>query len=211
VPVLNEHDEEAMTMFDKLKKIADQAKEKAGPLAEQAAHRATELAADAREKAGPLAEQAKGRATEMASKAAPAVSQGVGKAAGSIDKATKGRFTEHIDKVHGVVNDTAQKVSKAGSGNPAGPGAATTVPGAEAAPVVDAAGASGTPISQPVGGAADGMPVESLGVPAEGFGVPADSLGVPSGGLDIPAEPVSQHPTEAEKLSKAAEDPQLGL
>jgi hypothetical protein len=202
-----------MTMFDKLKKIADQAKEKAGPLAEQAAHRATELAAEAREKAGPLAEQAKGRATEMASKAAPAVSQGVGKAAGSIDKATGGRYTEHIDKVHGVVKDTAQKVSKAGAGNsdssPASSPAGTAPGVAQPAPVVDATGAAGAQIDEPVAA----VPVESLGVPAEGFGVPADSLGVPAEGLDVPAAPVEghPHPTDAEKLSKAADDPQLGL
>jgi vacuolar-type H+-ATPase subunit H len=97
-------------MLDKLKKMADQAKEKAGPLAEQAKERATVLAAEAKEKAGPLAEQAKGRATELAGKAAPAVSQGIDKAAGSLDKATTRRYTGHIDKVQGVVHDTAQKV-----------------------------------------------------------------------------------------------------
>ncbi len=97
-------------MLDKLKKIADQAKEKAGPLAEQAKERATVLAAEAREKAGPLAEQAKERATELAGKAAPAVSQGIDKAADSLDKATKGRYSGQIDKVQGVVHDTAQKV-----------------------------------------------------------------------------------------------------
>ena len=75
-------------MFDKLKKIADQAKEKAAPLAGQATQKAAELAAEAKEKAGPLAEQAKERATELAGKAAPAVSQGVDKAAGGLDKAT---------------------------------------------------------------------------------------------------------------------------
>ncbi len=82
-------------MLDKLKKFADQAKEKAGP----------------------LAEQAKERATELAGKAAPAVSQGIDKAAGSLDKATKGRYSGHIDKVQGVVHDTAQKVGdKAAAG-----------------------------------------------------------------------------------------------
>ena len=97
-------------MLDKLKKIADQAKEKAGPLAEQAKERATVLAAEAKEKAGPLAEQAKERATELAGKAAPAVAQGIDKAADSLDKATKGRYSGQIDKVQGVVHDTAQKV-----------------------------------------------------------------------------------------------------
>ena len=73
-------------MFDKLKKLADQAKEKATPMVGQAAQKAAELAAEAKEKAGPLAEQAKERATELAAKAAPAVSQGVDKAAGSLVK-----------------------------------------------------------------------------------------------------------------------------
>ena len=92
-------------MLDKLKKIADQAKEKAGPMAQQA-----------KEKAGPMAGQAKEKATELASKAAPAVSQGVDKAAGSLDKATKGRYTEKIDKVQGVVHQTAQKVGEKSAG-----------------------------------------------------------------------------------------------
>jgi MT0933-like antitoxin protein len=110
-------------MLEKLKKIADQAKVKAGPMAEQAKEKATVLAAEAKVKAAPMAEQAKERATELASKAAPAVSQGVGKAAGSLDKATKGRYTEHIDKVQGVVHQTAQKVGDkaAGTGTVAPP------------------------------------------------------------------------------------------
>jgi MT0933-like antitoxin protein len=98
-------------MLDKLKKFADQAKEKATPLAEQAAHRAAELATEAREKAGPLAEQARERAAELATKAAPAVSQGVDKAAERIDKATGGRYTSHLDKVQGVVHERASKVA----------------------------------------------------------------------------------------------------
>lgn len=101
-------------MLDKLKKLAEQAKEKAGPMAEQAAHKANELAAEAKVKAGPLAEQAKGRATEFAVKAAPAVSQGIDKATGSIDKATSGRFTEHLTKVQTAAHGTADKVSAAG-------------------------------------------------------------------------------------------------
>lgn len=109
-------------MLDKLKKIADQAKEKAGPLAEQAKERATVLAAEAKEKAGPLAEQAKERATELAGKAAPAVAQGIDKAADSLDKATKGRYSGQIDKVQEVVHDTAQKVGdKAAPAEPASP------------------------------------------------------------------------------------------
>ena len=108
-------------MLEKLKKIADQAKEKAGPLAEQAKERATVLAAEAREKAGPLAEQAKERATELAGKAAPAVAQGIDKAADSLDKATKGRYSGQIDKVQGVVHDTAQKVGDKASGTVAPP------------------------------------------------------------------------------------------
>ncbi len=111
-------------MLDKLKKIAEQAKEKAGPLAEQAKERATELAAEAKEKAGPLAEQAKERATELAGKAAPAVAQGVDKAADSLDKATKGRYSGQIDKVQGVVHDTAQKVEDKAAGAAGTPGAA---------------------------------------------------------------------------------------
>lgn len=108
-------------MLEKLKKLADQAKVKAGPLAEQAKEKATVLAAEAKEKAGPLAEQAKEKATELAGKAAPAVSQGVDKAADSLDKATKGRYSGQIDKVQGVVHDTAQKVGDkaAASGAPA--------------------------------------------------------------------------------------------
>ena len=105
-------------MFDKLKKLADQAKEKAGPLAEQAGKRANELAAEAKEKAGPLAEQAKTRATELAGKAAPAVSQGVDKAADSLDKATKGKYSGHIDKAQGVVHDTANKVADRSAATP---------------------------------------------------------------------------------------------
>lgn len=110
-------------MFDKLKKLADQAKEKATPLAGQAAQKAAELAAEAKEKAGPLAEQAKERATELAAKAAPAVSQGVDKAAGSIDKATGGRFTPQLDKVQDVVQNTASKVADKSAGDgPTGAG-----------------------------------------------------------------------------------------
>jgi hypothetical protein len=108
-------------MFDKLKKLADQAKEKATPLAGQAAQKAAELAAEAKEKAGPLAEQAKERATELAAKAAPAVSQGVDKAAGSLDKATGGRFTGPLDKVQDVVHETASKVADKTAGDPPAP------------------------------------------------------------------------------------------
>jgi hypothetical protein len=85
-------------MLEKLKKFADQAKEKAGP----------------------MAEQAKEKATELAGKAAPAVSQGIDKAAESIDKATKGRYTEQLDKVQGVVHQTAQKVGDKAAGTGTG-------------------------------------------------------------------------------------------
>jgi len=137
-----EHHEEAIAMLEKLKKIADQAKVKAGPLAEQAKEKATVLAAEAREKAGPLAEQAKEKATELAGKAAPAVSQGVDKAADSLDKATKGRYSGQIDKVQGVVHDTAQKVGDkaAASTHPEGtashPGEADAVLVDPVAPVI---------------------------------------------------------------------------
>jgi vacuolar-type H+-ATPase subunit H len=119
-------------MFDKLKKLADQAKEKATPLAGQAAQKAAELAAEAKEKAGPLAEQAKERATELAAKAAPAVSQGVDKAAGSLDKATGGRFTDKLDKVQGVVHETATKVADKGTGDKSGDPTAHTASAAAA-------------------------------------------------------------------------------
>lgn len=113
-------------MLEKLKKIADQAMEKAGPMAEQAKERAAVLAAEAKVKAGPMAEQAKERATELAGKAAPAVSQGIDKAAGSLDKATKGKYSGQIDKVQGVVHHTAQKVGDkaAGTGTATGTGTA---------------------------------------------------------------------------------------
>jgi len=121
-------------MLDKLKKFADQAKEKATPLAEQAAHRAAELATEARVKAGPLAEQAKERAVDLAGKAAPAVSQGVDKAAERIDKATGGRYSSHLDKVQGVVHETASKVaaSAPGSQPPTTPTTVADQPAAEA-------------------------------------------------------------------------------
>lgn len=124
-------------MLDKLKKLAEQAKEKAGPLAEQAAHKANELAAEAKEKAGPLAEQAKGRATELAGKAAPAVSQGIDKATGSIDKATSGRFTEHLNKVQTAAHGTAEKVSAAAQ--PAATDPVTVTPADGEAPLSDPA------------------------------------------------------------------------
>ncbi|HEX8303587.1 MAG TPA: antitoxin [Jatrophihabitans sp.] len=112
-------------MLDKLKKMADQAKEKAGPMAQQA-----------KEKAGPMAEQAKEKAAELATKAAPAVSQGVGKAAGSLDKATKGRYTDKIDKVQGVVHQTAQKVGDRNTGTVAPPVTPVTDVGQPAAVVI---------------------------------------------------------------------------
>ena len=115
-------------MLEKLKKLADQAKEKAGPMAEQAKERATVLAAEAKEKAGPMAEQAKERATELASKAAPAVTQGLDKAADSLDKATKGRYTEKIDKVQGVVHQTAQKVGDKAAGTGTGTDSPSATP-----------------------------------------------------------------------------------
>ena len=68
--------------------------------------------ADAKEKAGPLAEQAKEKATELASKAAPAVSHGVDKAADSIDKATDGRFADKLDMVQEKVHTAADKVAQ---------------------------------------------------------------------------------------------------
>ena len=101
-----------MAMFDKLKKLADQAKEKAGPLAEQAAQKASELAAEAKEKAGPLAEQAKEKASDLASKAAPAVAQGVDKAADGIDKATEGPL--HRPAGQGPGRDPQTAASKVG-------------------------------------------------------------------------------------------------
>ena len=122
-------------MLEKLKKLADQAKEKAGPMAEQAMERATVLAAEAKEKAGPMAEQAKERATELASKAAPAVTQGIDKAADSLDKATKGRYSGQIDKVQGAVHQTAQKVGDKAAGT--GTGTATGTGSPSAAPMTD--------------------------------------------------------------------------
>jgi vacuolar-type H+-ATPase subunit H len=121
-------------MFDKLKKLADQAKEKATPMVGQAAQKAAELAAEAKEKAGPLAEQAKERATELAAKAAPAVSQGVDKAAGSLDKATGGRFTGPLDKVQDVVHGTASKVADKAAGDPPTPPGADSTGGPASEP-----------------------------------------------------------------------------
>jgi len=82
-----------MAAFDKLKKFADQAKEKAGP-----------ILTDAKEKAGPLANQAKEKAAELATKAAPIAAQGVDKASAGLDKATKGKYTDKITGVHDKVN-----------------------------------------------------------------------------------------------------------
>jgi hypothetical protein len=109
-------------VLDKLKKLADQAKEKAtplaekaaekaGPLATQAAHKAAEAAAQAKDKAGPLAAQAKERATELASKAAPHVAHGVDVAAEGLDKATKGKFSDKIETVQVKVHDTVIKAA----------------------------------------------------------------------------------------------------
>jgi hypothetical protein len=109
-------------VLDKLKKLADRARgkaaplaekaaEKAGPLAAQAAQKAAEAAAQAKEKAGPLAAQAKEKASDLASKAAPHVSHGVDVAAGGIDKATGGRFSDKIETVQGKVHDTVDKAA----------------------------------------------------------------------------------------------------
>lgn len=96
-----------MAAFDKLKKLADQALEKAGP-----------LVADAKEKAGPLASQAKTKAADLASKAAPVAAQGVDKATAGLDKATKGKYSDKLTGVHDKVNsglasagEAAQKVA----------------------------------------------------------------------------------------------------
>ncbi len=151
-------------MLDKLKKLADQAKEKAGPLAEQAAQKANELAAEAKGKAGPLAEQAKGRATGFAVKAAPTVSQGIDKATGSIDKATSGRFTEHLTKVQSAAHDTVGKVGTAGQpsgSNPAtpaageAPGTGGSVPPTVAQPADDLTGPAAV-IAEPTAGTETG-------------------------------------------------------
>lgn len=82
-----------MAALDKFKKFADQAKEKAVP-----------MLADAKEKAGPLAAQAKEKAAELATKAAPIAAQGVDKASASLDKATKGKYSDKITGVHDSVN-----------------------------------------------------------------------------------------------------------
>jgi hypothetical protein len=83
------------------------------------------------EKLKKFADQAKEKATELAGKAAPAVSQGVEKAAGSLDKATKGRYTGHIDKVQGVVQQTAQKVGDKAAGTGTGTVAPPVTPVAD--------------------------------------------------------------------------------
>ncbi len=97
-----------MPAFDKLKQLAEQAKEKAAP-----------IVADAKDKAGPLAVQAKERAAELASKAAPIAAQGVDKASAGIDKATKGKYSDKISDVHTKVN--AGLTSAAESAKAAGP------------------------------------------------------------------------------------------
>jgi MT0933-like antitoxin protein len=173
---LRQTSEEAIAMLDKLKKLAGQAKEKAGPLAEQAAHKAAELASEAREKAGPLAEQAKERAVDLAGKAAPAVSQGVDKATERLDKATGGRYSSQLDKVQDVVHGTASKVAaSAGQSGPAEPtaDASSDSSGQEATiitepPVVVEPPAATIPIAEPP--AASTTPVAESAEPA-----PADT------------------------------------
>jgi len=87
-------------VFDKLKKLAEEAAEKAGPLAKQA-----------KEKAGPLAAQAKEKAADLASKAAPVVAHGVDIAADKLDSATKGKYSDKIDVVQDKIHDAADKVA----------------------------------------------------------------------------------------------------
>jgi hypothetical protein len=108
-----------MAAFDKLKKFADQAKEKAAP-----------MMADAKEKAGPLATQAKEKAADLASKAAPIAAQGVDKASASIDKATKGKYSDKISDVHGKVNSGLASAADAAksAGSDATPAQAPPIP-----------------------------------------------------------------------------------
>lgn len=119
-----------MPVFDKLKKLADQAKEKAGPMVADAKEKAGPLAAQAKERAVPLAAQAKVKAADLASKAAPVAAQGVDRASASLDKATKGKYTEKISGVHGKVNST---LTSAGEPKPA---AATGEPVITTEPVI---------------------------------------------------------------------------
>ena len=102
-------------MFDKLKKLADQAKEKAGTAGRPGRAEGDRAGRRGQGEGRPAGRAGQGTATELASKAAPAVSQGVDKAAGSIDKATRGRFSGQLDKVQDVVHDTASKVADRGA------------------------------------------------------------------------------------------------
>jgi gas vesicle protein len=126
-----------MALFDKVKSLFDQAKDKAAPLAEQAKDKAGPLAKEAlqkaqevsgqvREKAGPLAAEAKDKASELAGRAAPAVASRVDRAAESLDKATGGRFTEKIDTVQDKVHEAAAKAATPDTAMAPGTPAATT-------------------------------------------------------------------------------------
>jgi methyl-accepting chemotaxis protein len=87
---------------DKAAALAGQAAAAAGPLAA----RAKELAGQAAQAAGPITEQARVRAA-----------QGVDVVAGSLDKATRGKYSQQIHtaatKVEGVL-DTKPKAPKPG-------------------------------------------------------------------------------------------------
>lgn len=179
-------------MLDKLKKLAEQAKEKAGPMAEQAAQKANELAAEAKVKAGPLAEQAKERATELAVKAAPAVSQGIDKATGSIDKATSGRFTEHLTKVQTAAHDTADKVSAAGQPSAAATDPVTVTPAGGEAP--GTGGSVPATISEP----ADDITGPAAVIAEPTAGTETGPLGEqPPGNISDASEALAQQAAEA--------------
>lgn len=122
--------------IDKLKKMAAE-------LAEQAKDKASELAL----KAGPVAGQAKQKAGELAKKAGPATARGVDKAAGSIDKATGGKYTDKIGTVNTKVGGV---LDRGGASQPATDAtAATEVPTPEMPP------ARPTPVPEPQPDASD--------------------------------------------------------
>lgn len=93
-----------MALFDKVKGLLNEAKEKAGPMAEQA-----------KEKAGPLAAQAKQKAQE--------VTEQVKEKAGPMATEARGKASEFADKVH-------DKASSFNSGDKtaSAPDAADTTP-----------------------------------------------------------------------------------
>jgi hypothetical protein len=112
---------------DKASELAAQAVQAAGPLAAQARERAGQVAEKVGQAAGPRATQAKEKVGEVAEKVGHAAAHGLDAVAGSLNRATGGKYQDRITSVSGKLEHALERTQR-GKSTDAGPGDETPAP-----------------------------------------------------------------------------------